>query len=51
MTSACLNPVLYGFLNESYKKEFKAMWVQVRGSQHAEILRYSATQILIYSET
>ena len=23
MTSACLNPVLYGFLNESYKKEFK----------------------------
>merc|ERR1712181_53123 len=25
MTSACTNPVLYGFLNESFKKEFKEM--------------------------
>ena len=23
MTSACTNPVLYGFLNENFKKEFK----------------------------
>ena len=23
MTSACTNPLLYGFLNESFKKEFK----------------------------
>ena len=23
MASACTNPVLYGFLNESFKKEFK----------------------------
>ena len=27
MTSACTNPVLYGFLNESFKKEFKEMYV------------------------
>jgi len=26
MTSACTNPVLYGFLNENFKKEFKAMF-------------------------
>ena len=25
MTSACTNPVLYGFLNESFKKEFKTI--------------------------
>ena len=27
MTSACTNPVLYGFLNESFKNEFKEMYV------------------------
>ena len=25
MASACTNPVLYGFLNESFKKEFKCI--------------------------
>ena len=25
MTSACTNPVLYGFLNESFKREFKTI--------------------------
>jgi len=29
MTSACTNPVLYGFLNESFKKEFHEMWSQL----------------------
>ena len=27
MTSACTNPILYGFLNESFKNEFKEMYV------------------------
>ena len=26
MTSACANPVLYGFLNENFKKEFVILW-------------------------
>eukprot|EP00090_Calanus_glacialis_P028679 TRINITY_DN46023_c0_g1_i1.p1 TRINITY_DN46023_c0_g1~~TRINITY_DN46023_c0_g1_i1.p1 ORF type:complete len:273 (+),score=65.66 TRINITY_DN46023_c0_g1_i1:62-820(+) len=26
MTSACTNPILYGFLNENFKKEFKQMF-------------------------
>ena len=25
MTSACMNPVLYGFLNGNFKKEFEEM--------------------------
>lgn len=26
MTSACANPILYGFLNENFKKEFIILW-------------------------
>ena len=26
MASACANPILYGFLNENFKKEFKGMF-------------------------
>ena len=29
MMSACTNPILYGFLNENFKKEFKAMFAKV----------------------
>ena len=30
MLSACTNPILYGFLNENFKKEFNAMFIKVR---------------------
>ena len=30
MMSACTNPILYGFLNENFKKEFNAMFIKVR---------------------
>lgn len=33
MTSACTNPVLYGFLNESFKKEFKEMLRMINVNQ------------------
>ena len=28
--SACTNPILYGFLNENFKKEFKEMFGKVK---------------------
>ena len=30
MSSACSNPVLYGWLNENFRKEFKDIWSSVR---------------------
>ena len=33
MASACTNPVLYGFLNESFKKEFKNILGRSLGSR------------------
>ena len=30
MTSSCINPLLYGFLNESFKKEFTELWIQLK---------------------
>ena len=30
MMSACTNPILYGFLNENFKKEFKEMFGKVK---------------------
>jgi hypothetical protein len=26
MSSACANPVIYGFLNENFSKEFRLIW-------------------------
>ena len=30
MMSACANPILYGFLNENFKKEFHLMFQKVQ---------------------
>ena len=27
MSSACANPVIYGFLNENFSKEFRLIWL------------------------
>ncbi|CAG0917196.1 unnamed protein product [Notodromas monacha] len=32
MISACINPILYGYLNENFRKEFHEMYVSCRGS-------------------
>ena len=45
MMSACANPILYGFLNENFKKEFNLMFQNVReifqrkdtSNSHAEV--------------
>ena len=46
MMSACTNPILYGFLNEHFKKEFAALLGGVMGkrerrSRKKELLQYT----------
>ena len=31
MSSACLNPILYGYLNEAFRQEFYKLIKQIRG--------------------
>ena len=37
MASACTNPVLYGFLNESFKKEFKNILGSVKRRRRSRL--------------
>ena len=37
MTSACTNPVLYGFLNESFKKEFKTILSSLKRRRRSRV--------------
>ena len=47
MSSACANPVIYGFLNENFSKEFKAIYAEVQGVVRRCSRRQSRSSVVV----